>query len=128
MSDGERGAPHPMDVALGARIRLLRENAKLSRETMAAELDVSHRAIEKYENGVNRVSWSRLTEIAAVLHMTPVELIQPLSGAPAAVKKIIEYTHILQLPGAMELLLAYSRLDTNVRKLALKLVRQLGGK
>lgn len=126
MSETERGPPHPMDVALGARIRLLREQRKLSRDTVALELAISPQNLHAYESGTNRIAWSRLTEIASVLQIRVTDLIAPLDQAPKVVKASVEFMHLLQVPGALELLFAFSRLDKTSRKLIAQLAKLLG--
>jgi transcriptional regulator with XRE-family HTH domain len=74
------GLPHPMDVALGASIRIHRESARLSREVLAQECGISTQQLQKYEAGKTRLSFSRLTEIADVLHVSVFELIEPVLG------------------------------------------------
>jgi len=83
--------PHPVDVTVGRNIRTLRAARRMSQEALAAELGITFQQIQKYERGTNRVSASRLAEIAlalevgladlfagvAVLH---VEAINPLGG------------------------------------------------
>ncbi len=69
---------HPMDVALGARIRAVREAADTSQMVLARESSITFQQIQKYEGGKNRVSFSRLCEIAKALDTTVIDLIKPL--------------------------------------------------
>lgn len=52
-----------LDVQIGAHIKLLRLERKLSRQKLAQVLGVSFQQIQKYEQGVNRVSAGRLYKI-----------------------------------------------------------------
>jgi len=61
--------PHPVDIHVGARVRLRRIELGMSQERLAAELGLTFQQVQKYESGANRVSASRLWEIAAVLKM-----------------------------------------------------------
>ena len=54
----------PIDVAVGARIRLLRKVRGLSQQALAEAAGVTFQQIQKYERGANRVSASMLTRIA----------------------------------------------------------------
>ncbi|MFC3693381.1 helix-turn-helix domain-containing protein [Chenggangzhangella methanolivorans] len=54
----------PVDVALGARIRVARKLSGFSQEKLAAEIGVTFQQLQKYEKGVNRCGPSRLTAIA----------------------------------------------------------------
>jgi transcriptional regulator with XRE-family HTH domain len=46
----------PVDVAVGARIRLLRKMRGLSQQSLAEAAGVTFQQIQKYERGSNRVS------------------------------------------------------------------------
>lgn len=59
--------PNPDDVALGAAIRQRRMLLGISQEKLADQLDVTFQQVQKYEKGANRVSWSRLVQIAKAL-------------------------------------------------------------
>ncbi len=63
LSDG----PHPIDIHVGSRIRHQRALAGLNQSQLAQRVGVTFQSIQKYERGSNRVSASRLQEIATVL-------------------------------------------------------------
>lgn len=56
-----------VDRALGLRIRLARQAAKLSQTALGDALGVTFQQIQKYEKGVNRVPVARLMTIARTL-------------------------------------------------------------
>jgi transcriptional regulator with XRE-family HTH domain len=58
---------HPVDVVVGRRLRERRIAARISQAELATELGVSAQQVQKYENGTNRVSASKLFEIARCL-------------------------------------------------------------
>jgi transcriptional regulator with XRE-family HTH domain len=64
------GIPHPVDVEVGARIRQRRLLLGINQETLADRLDLTFQQVQKYEGGANRVSASRLSEIATALDTT----------------------------------------------------------
>ncbi len=66
----ERG-PNPVDLHVGARIRMRRRMQGVSQEKLAEALGLTFQQVQKYERGANRVSASKLYEIAASLR-TPV--------------------------------------------------------
>src|SRR5438477_10298342 len=66
---GTSQAPHPIDTSVGAQIRLRRRSLGMSQDELGREIGVSFQQIQKYENGGNRVSASRLAQIAEVLKM-----------------------------------------------------------
>lgn len=60
-------APHPIDVKVGKQIRTLRLMRGLSQAEVAEKLGISFQQLQKYETGFNRISASRLFELAEVL-------------------------------------------------------------
>jgi transcriptional regulator with XRE-family HTH domain len=63
--------PNPVDLHVGARVRMRRRLAGVSQEKLADALGLTFQQVQKYERGANRVSASKLYEIAAALQ-TPV--------------------------------------------------------
>jgi transcriptional regulator with XRE-family HTH domain len=70
----------PRDAALGARIREVCESAdpKVTQLWLARDIRVTMQQVHKYLTGENRIAWSRLCDIADVLDISVVELIEPL--------------------------------------------------
>jgi len=62
--------PHPVDVHVGRVIRHTRRGRGLTQQMLAARVGVKFQQIQKYETGANRVSASRLWEIAQVLDVS----------------------------------------------------------
>lgn len=71
--------PNPVDVHVGARIRARRLIVGLSQEKVSEPLGVTFQQLQKYENGGNRVSASKLQLIASTLNV-PVSYF--FEGAP----------------------------------------------
>ena len=61
------GAPNPIDVHVGNRIRLRRTLLGLSQDKLASLLGLTFQQVQKYERGMNRVGASRLWDISRVL-------------------------------------------------------------
>ncbi len=59
--------PHPVDVYVGSRIRLGRWARCLSQAQLGMAVGIKFQQIQKYECGANRVSASRLHDIAKAL-------------------------------------------------------------
>jgi transcriptional regulator with XRE-family HTH domain len=118
--------PHPLDIALGSRIRLRRRELGLSQEQLALQIGITFQQVQKYEHGANRVSFSRLVEIAHALQCSAHDLIGDLDK-PASEGSMLD-THIARLnkPGAVELLEAFCSIPTPKQRLAvLSLAKQL---
>jgi transcriptional regulator with XRE-family HTH domain len=79
MSGFKRLRKHPRSVGhqdqeYGRRIRAFRMQRSLSQSEFARKLGVSFQQVQKYEKGINRITVSRLEQMAIVLGTTPHEL------------------------------------------------------
>ena len=61
------GAPNPIDIHVGSRLKLRRSLLGLSQERLADELGITFQQVQKYEKGLNRIGASRLWDLAQVL-------------------------------------------------------------
>ena len=64
---GRGDGPHPVDCHVGLRIRMRRKEMGVSQERLADALGITIQQVQKNERGANRVSASKLWEIAAAL-------------------------------------------------------------
>jgi len=62
--------PDPVDVHVGKRLRHARLLRGVSQEELGEGIGVSFQAVQKYEQGENRLSASRLFRAAALLEQT----------------------------------------------------------
>jgi len=121
----ENGSPHHLDVALGSRIRLRRRELCLSQEQLAREVGITFQQVQKYEHGTNRVSFSRLVQIARSLNCGVTDLMGDLDSKETSP---LFSRHVVRLnePGAAELLEAYASIaSAKHRRAVLNLARQL---
>lgn len=72
--------PDPIDIHVGKRLRLRRTLLSMSQEQLAAAVGVTFQQIQKYERGSNRVSASRLYDIARVLGVSISFFFEDISG------------------------------------------------
>lgn len=63
-----KSPPHPVDVHVGSRVRQARLVADLSQEKIADTLGLTFQQVQKYEKGTNRISASRLVQIAQAVN------------------------------------------------------------
>lgn len=63
----KRSQPDPVDVYVGRRLRKQRVLLRLSQEQLARAVGVTFQQIQKYERGANRISASRLYDVAKVM-------------------------------------------------------------
>jgi transcriptional regulator with XRE-family HTH domain len=64
-----RKVPNPIDKYVGSRVRMRRLMLGLSQEKLADQLGITFQQVQKYENGINRVSASRLQAISQILQV-----------------------------------------------------------
>ena len=65
-----KGFPNPIDVHVGARIRLRRTLLGMSQTALADAIGLTFQQVQKYERGANRVSSSRLVDMANALDVS----------------------------------------------------------
>ena len=78
------GVPDPVDVHVGNRIRGRRLFLGMNQESLAKALGLTFQQVQKYEGGANRVSASRLWEIAAILKTPLAYFFPPKNGEDEA--------------------------------------------
>src|SRR6476620_2443725 len=116
-----------MDIALGAAVRIRRRTLGISQEALAEQCNVSFQQIQKYENGANRISFSRLVQIARALKCRVVDLMDVLdapdreSGGGGDIDLLTR----MRTPGALELLAAYELMAPEARSSLVSLLRAL---
>ncbi len=59
--------PHPVDIHVGKRVRHRRWLVGMTQQQLAQSVGIKFQQIQKYETGANRVSASRLWDIADAL-------------------------------------------------------------
>ncbi len=124
-NDTAHHAPHPLDVALGTRIRLRRRELGVTQDQLARRICLTFQQVQKYEHGANRVSFSRLVEIAEALKCGVMDLIGDLDQSE---RTSVFTRHLARLnqPGAAELLEAYTAIQSSKhRRAILNLAKQL---
>ena len=110
--------PDRYDLALGEAVRTRRRLLRFSQHDLGARCGVSFQQIQKYENGGNRISFSRLLQIAKALGCPAAELFAGFDSADPAAPDL-KISARLQTPGAMDLLAAYEGMKADERSLFL---------
>jgi transcriptional regulator with XRE-family HTH domain len=127
--DADR-SPNPVDLHVGARIRMRRKVLGVSQEKLADELGLTFQQVQKYERGANRVSASKLYEIARALSAPVSYFFEGLSetagqtvigdGAEASMHDF------LMTPEGLELAAVFPRIKrSRIRRRLLDLVRSM---
>ena len=123
--------PHSVDVHVGKRVRQRRKMMGITQEKLGESLGLTFQQVQKYERGTNRVSASKLFEMAVFLKV-PVSYFYEDMIAQSAHPMVMEsgestfeHEHLTSRE-SRELLLSYYRLPNDkVRKRVMELVRSL---
>jgi transcriptional regulator with XRE-family HTH domain len=116
---------HPVDRHVGLRIRMRRKEMSVSQERLAEALGITFQQVQKYERGANRVSASKLWEIARALNTSVGYFYEGLAGAAAA-DAALDAQAFLSTEDGVALMAAFPRIgEPPVRRKLLELVRTL---
>ena len=69
VTDPRAQRAHHIDIHVGTRVRVRRKALKISQQELAGHLSLTFQQVQKYERGSNRISASKLFEIAQVLQV-----------------------------------------------------------
>lgn len=117
-----RRSANPLDVAIGARLRVRRRAAGLSQQKLAERLGVTFQQVQKYERGTNRIAGSTLIVIAEALETPASYFLGEGASTPVADEAIVNIAQ----RGASDLLKQYVAIRSpRVRSAVLQLVRSL---
>ena len=75
---------HPVDAHVGKRMRHRRWMVGMTQQQLADKVGIKFQQIQKYETGMNRVSASRLWDIAEALGVQIAFFFEGLGGQQAA--------------------------------------------
>jgi len=78
-----KGLPNPVDIHVGARMRLRRTLLGLSQEAVAEKLGLTFQQVQKYERGTNRVSSSRLFDLCRIFNVPVAYFFDEMEGEVA---------------------------------------------
>ena len=76
--------PHPVDVHVGQRVRQRRWMLGLTQQQLAEKIGIRFQQVQKYETGENRMSASRLYDIAQALRVPVIFFYEGLEGGAAS--------------------------------------------
>jgi transcriptional regulator with XRE-family HTH domain len=115
--------PDPLDVMVGARIRIFRTDRGLSQSDLAEKIGVAFQQVQKYESGANRVGAGRLSRIATALGIAIGELFEPSQYKSPDSKSPFQ---LLAERDALRVLKAFARTtDPRVRRAIAQLVESV---
>ncbi|MEZ2218582.1 helix-turn-helix domain-containing protein [Rhizobium sp. RCC_161_2] len=120
---------HPVDIYVGQQIRLARKKQRMSQEALAKCLGLTFQQVQKYEMGVNRVSASKLFEIATALHRSVSYFFEGFADAPQRDPTDAEQESVMVIQNTAEgrrLAKAFVAAMPQVRKAVIGLLESTG--
>ena len=131
------GTPHPVDVHVGARLRVRRTLMGMSQTALGEAIGLTFQQLQKYEKGTNRISASRLFALSRVLDVpveyffddmpTAVTASSPTLGGGKAKKPPSYELDPMARRETLELVRAYYKItDPEIRKRLFEMTKTLG--
>ena len=129
-------SPNPIDVHVGSRVRLRRLLVGMTQEALAERLGLTFQQVQKYEKGTNRISGSRLFQIANVLGVAVQFFFDEMPSNVASVTSgfaeptgEMSATEFLKTSEGIQLNRSFSQIkDQEVRKQLLDLIKAIVAK
>lgn len=115
---------HPVDVHVGKRIRHRRWLVGMTQQQLAENVGIKFQQIQKYETGMNRVSASRLWDIAASLTVPVSFFFEGLNEDESVATPAVPLD-ILKDKEALELVRSYYAIPETQRRRLFELARVL---
>lgn len=116
---------NPIDVHVGARIKLRRTLLGLSQEKLGEALGLTFQQVQKYEKGTNRVSASKLYRLAQILDVPIAFFFDSLPGSDEPPLKATEDDPLYRRETVALVRAYYGIPDQVVRDRLLSLVKSL---
>ncbi|MGI3211285.1 helix-turn-helix domain-containing protein [Roseovarius tibetensis] len=116
---------HPVDVHVGKRIRHRRWLVGMTQQQLAAAVGIKFQQIQKYETGANRVSASRLWDIASALDVQVSFFFDGLCDKESAGRSDHLSDDLIGDKEALDLVRSYYAIPENQRRRLFDLARVL---
>jgi transcriptional regulator with XRE-family HTH domain len=117
---------HPVDKHVGARVRMRRLMVNKIQAEVANALGVTFQQLQKYENGANRISASRLQLLCAILQVPVSFFFEGLPDVPETDGESAALNGFLATSDGIALMTGYARIrDPKVRRAIVALVEQI---
>jgi len=133
------GIPSPVDVHVGARLRVRRTLMGMSQTMLGEAIGLTFQQMQKYEKGANRISASRLFALSGVLDVpieyffddmpTAVAATSPVVGGGKAKKPPSYELDPMAKRETLQLVRAYYKItDPEIRKRLFEMTKTLGAR
>ena len=127
-------APNPVDNHVGGRVRMRRMMLDMSQEKLGDALGLTFQQVQKYENGANRVSASRLQHISDILGVSVPFFFEGAPQGPGQIKSKgaapspAYVTEFLASSDGLALTKAFTRIkEPELRRRIVRLVEEIVG-
>jgi len=122
----ENKLAHPVDVHVGKRVRHRRWLIGMTQQQLAEKVGIKFQQIQKYETGANRVSASRLWDIADAMDVPVNFFFEGLEEATSTDSgKSVVPPDLLGDKEALDLVRSYYAIPENQRRRLFELARVL---
>ena len=116
---------HPVDVHVGKRVRHRRWMVGMTQQQLASKVGIKFQQIQKYETGMNRISASRLWDIAEALDVSIGFFFEGLEEQSPSVANDTLPGDILADKEALELVRSYYQIPEQQRRRLFDLARAI---
>lgn len=116
---------HPVDVHVGKRIRQRRWLTGMTQQQLAEQVGIKFQQIQKYETGANRVSASRLWDIADTLEVPVSFFFEGLETEESSEPSGKVPADLMGDKEALDLVRSYYSIPENQRRRLFELARVL---
>ena len=125
-------SPNTTDKHVGARVRMRRMMLGMSQTTLADALGITFQQVQKYENGTNRISASRLQQIASALQESVPFFFDEQAKLPSIgmteAPSVAYVSDFLASTDGLALIKAFMRIkDAKIRRSLVHVVEEIAG-
>lgn len=112
--------PHPTDIAVGKNLRRIRSAKGYTQVDIAKVLGVSFQQVQKYETGFNRISASKLWDVAVFLQVPVQKFFAGIDGDP-------DDSMGFRTAEESEIIMAYRKMPARTKLSVEKVVKEIAG-
>ena len=116
--------PHPLDIAVGKRVRLRRLQLSMSQSKLAQQIGVAFQQVQKYEKGTNRISCSKLSEMAEALDC-PITFFFSDQNEHHTEMNLADKLDLAYMKDGLRLITAFGQIDEKKRRKVLALAESM---
>ena len=115
---------HPIDQHVGRQLRLRRTQSGMTQTELGAKVGLSFQAVQQYEAGENRISASRLYQLARILDV-PLTFFFDGLGETGRREDVVETSELTRKHASMVLGAYYGIKDPRLRSACLLIMARL---